>query len=415
MLPLVKTSPKKLENYKELISEELFQEIEELAKDLKGLKIFQVNATPRGGGVAEILKSLVPLMKGVGLKAEWYTIPGKKDFFEITKEIHNALQGKEYLFPFSHRVKYLQHLQNTAKLMKEMKPDIWVIHDPQPAGLILYLPHLDRAICRIHIDLTSPNARAWKFFAGIFSMYDKIILSSKAFIKKEIKEKVEVFPPAIDPLVSKNQPLKLEFSKKILKIFGINPNWPLISQVSRFDPWKGILELIDAYQIAKKKIPNLQLSLVGFSLAQDDPEARKIYQIVKKRAEKDPNIFLFFNPQILGNLKVNVFVNAIQVASNVIIQNSTREGFGLSLAEAMWKQKAVIGGQAAGIKLQIQNKKNGFLASNPKELSKRIIQLIENQKLAEKLAKSARETVKEKFLLPRLLRDYLKVFKELIK
>ena len=329
MLPLVKTNHQKLENYKELISEELFQEIKDLAKDLKGLRVFQVNATPRGGGVAELLKSLVPLMKGVGLKAEWYTIPPREDFFKITKEIHNALQGKEYVIPFWHRVRYLEHIERSAELMRGMKADIWVVHDPQPAGLILYLPHFHPAICRVHIDLTSPNQEAWKFFAGIFGMYDKIVLSSKAFIKKEIKEKAVVFPPAIDPLAPKNQPLKLDFSKEILKGYGIDPLRPLISQVSRFDPWKGFLELIDAYQIARKKIPDLQLALVGFFLAKDDPEAMKVYRLVKKRAEKDPNIFLFFNPEMLGSLKVHVFVNAIQVASNVIVQNSPREGFGL--------------------------------------------------------------------------------------
>lgn len=415
MLPLVKTNFQKLEDYKGLISEELFQEINDLAKDLKGLRVFQVNATPRGGGVAEILKSLVPLMKGIGIKAEWYTIPPREDFFMITKEIHNALQGKEYVIPFWHRVRYLKHMEISAELMRDMKPDIWVIHDPQPAGVILYLPHFHPAICRLHIDLTSPNPEAWKFFAGIFGMYDKIVLSSKKFIKKEIQEKSVAFPPAIDPLAPKNQPLNLDFSKKILKRCGINSSRPLISQVSRFDPWKGCLELIEAYQIAKKKIPDLRLALVGFFLARDDPEAMKIFKLIREKTKKDPNIFLFSNPEMLGSLKVDTFVNAIQIASDVIVQNSIKEGFGLSLTEAMWKEKAVIGGKAEGIKLQIENGKNGFLVSNPQELAKRIIQLIKNRQLAEKLGRAAKEKVKEKFLMPRLLRDYLKVFKEMIK
>jgi len=414
MLPLVKTNHQKLEDYKELISEELFQEIKDLAKDLKGLRVFHVNATPRGGGVAELLKSLIPLMKGTGIKAEWYTIPPREDFFKITKEIHNALQGKEYAIPFWHRVRYLEHIETSANLMREMKPDIWVVHDPQPAGVILYLPYFHPAICRIHIDLTFPNPEAWKFFAGIFGMYDKIILSSKRFVKKEIKGKAVVFPPAIDPLAPKNQPLSLNFSKETLKGYGIDPLRPLVSQVSRFDPWKGFLELIEAYQVAKKKIPDLQLALVGFFLAKDDPEAMKIYNLVKKRAEKDPDIFLFFDPEMLGSLKVHVFVNAIQVASKVIVQNSSREGFGLSLSEAMWKRKAVVGGPAEGMKLQIQTNKNGFLAANPQELAKRISQLIKNPQLAEKLGEAAKETVREKFLMPRLLRDYLKLFKELV-
>jgi trehalose synthase len=414
MLPLVRTNHQKLEDYRELISGDLFEEITRLAKDLKNLRVFQVNATPRGGGVAELLRSLVPLMKGIGIKTEWYTIPPREDFFKITKEIHNALQGKEYVIPFWQRVRYLEHIERSASLMRDMKPDVWVIHDPQPAGVILYLPHFHPAICRIHIDLTLPNPEAWKFFSGIFGMYDKIILSSKRFIKEEIKEKAVVFPPAIDPLAHKNQPLNLDFSKEILKSYGINPSRPLVSQVSRFDPWKGFLELIEAYQIVKKKIPDLQLALVGFFLAKDDPEAMKVYNLVKEKAEKDPDIFLFFDPEMLGSLEVHVFVNAIQVASEVIVQNSTREGFGLSLTEAMWKRKAVVGGPAEGMKLQIQNNKNGFLSSSSQELAKRIIQLIKNPQLAEKLGKAAKANVKGKFLMPRLLRDYLKIFKELV-
>ena len=414
MLPLVKTNHQKLEDYKELISEELFQEIKDLAKELRGARVFQVNATPRGGGVAELLKSLVPLMKGVGIKAEWYTIPPSEDFFAITKKIHNALQGKEYTLPFWHRVRYLQHIERSASLMRDMKADIWVIHDPQPAGVILYLPRFHPSICRLHIDLTSPNQETWNFFAGFLRMYDRVILSSKDFVKKEIKDKAVVFPPAIDPLVPKNQPLNLTISKEILKSYGLDPSRPLISQVSRFDPWKGFPGVIEAYQLAKNKIPGLQLALVGFFLARDDPEAMKIYTSVKKKSEKDPDIFLFSDPDMLGSLKVDDFVNAIQVASDVILQNSIREGFGLSIAEAMWKEKAVIGGRAEGIKLQIKNGKNGFLASNSKELAKRIAQLIKNPQLREKLGRVAKETVKEKFLMPRLVRDYLKLFKELV-
>ena len=414
MLPQVKTPTQKLEKYKSFISDELFEEIKNLTQQLKGLKVNIVNSTSRGGGVAEILKSLVPLMKGEGIKAEWYTIPPREDFFKITKEIHDALQGKEYIFPFWHRVRYLQHIERSASLMRDMKSDIWVIHDPQPAGVILYLPQFHPSICRLHIDITSPNEETWNFFVGIFRMYDKIVLSSKEFIKKEIKEKVVVFPPAIDPLMPKNQSLDLTAAKGILKNYGIDTSRPLISQVSRFDPWKGFPEVIEAYLLAKKKIPGLQLAMVGFFLALDDPEAAKIYKLVKSKSEKNPDIFLFSDPQMLGSLKVDDFVNAIQVGSDVILQNSIREGFGLSVTEAMWKRKAVIGRRTGGIKLQIQNSENGFLVSNSKELVKRIIQLIKNPGLAKKLGETARETVKEKFLIPRLLRDYLKLFKELV-
>jgi trehalose synthase len=414
MLPLVKTQRTKLDKYGDLISPKLLKEIESLSGDLKRLKVFHINTTPRGGGVAEVLKSLVPLMKGVGLKAEWYTIPPRNNFFEITKKMHNAPQGKKYHFPYSARKKYILHLSRTAELMRDMKPDIWVIHDPQPAGVIMFLPNFHPSISRLHIDLTSPNREVWKFVASFLEGYDKVILSSDEFIKEETKEKSVVFQPAIDILNPKNQPLPLNNANEILRNFGINPDKPLIAQVSRFDPWKDPFGVVEAYQLAKKKIPDLQLALVGLFLARDDPEAERVYKKVKKKAEKDPNIFLFAQREVLGSLKVHVFVNALQVASDVILQKSIREGFGMSVAEAMWKGKPVIGGNVGGIKLQIRDGKNGFLVSSPKEAAKRIIQLIENPQLAKKLGKAAKETVREKFLMPRLLRDYLRLFKELV-
>jgi len=414
MLPLVKTPTQKLEKYKGLISKQLFSEITEISKGLKGLRVFHVNATPRGGGVAEILKSLVPLMKGVGLKADWYTIPPRNNFFEITKRMHNALQGRKYKFPFSARKKYMLHVARTAELMRGMKPDIWVIHDPQPAGVAMFLPDFHPAISRLHIDLTSPNEGVWKFVASFLELYDKVVLSSKDFVKEQVKEKAVVFQPAIDPLNPKNQPLSLNNANEILRNFGINPDKPLVTQVSRFDPWKDPLGVIEAYQLAKKKVPDLQLALVGLFLARDDPEAERVYAKVKKKAEKDQNIFLFAEVEKLGSLKVHVFVNAIQTASDVILQKSTREGFGMTVAEAMWKEKPVIGGNVGGIKFQIESGKNGFLTSTPKETASRIVHLIGNPELSKKMGQRAKETIREKFLMPRLLQDYLKLFKQLV-
>jgi len=414
MLPKVKTFPQKLEQYQNFITKKEYREIKNLAKELKGLRVFHINATPRGGGVAEILKSLIPLMKGVGLRAQWYTIPGREDFFQITKEMHNALQGKKYELPFAHRKKYLDHIEKSAELMQDMEADIWVVHDPQPAGVIQYLPHFYPSVCRLHIDLTSPNLEVWKFVTSFLEMYDRVIVSSKRFIKPEIKEKAVVFPPAIDPLMFKNQPLSLKSSKQILASFGINPQRPLICQVSRFDPWKEPLDVIRSYQIAKKKIPGLQLAIVGFFLARDDPEAMKVFGVVKKEAKKDPDIHLFADINLLGGLKVDTFVNAVQVASDVILQKSIREGFGLSVAEAMWKGKPVIGGTAEGIRLQIKNGETGFIARSARETAERIIEIIKNPKLGKKLGKKAHQLVRKNFLTPRLLRDYLKLFKELV-
>ena len=278
----------------------------------------------------------------------------------------------------------------------------------------MYLPKFHPSICRLHIDLTLPNREAWDFISGFVGAYDKVIVSSKDFIQKEIKDETIVFAPAIDPIAAKNKMFKLKEAKDILKNYGINMNDPLISQVSRFDPWKGFPELIEAYKMAKKKIPDLQMALVGFHMASDDPESVKVFKAVKEMANSDPNIFLFSDPEKLGSLKVNDFVNAVQTASDVVLQNSKREGFGLTVTEAMWKQKAVIGGNVGGIKLQIKNGKNGFLVSGSKDCAKRIIQLIKNPKLARKIGQAAKESVRKNFLMPRLLRDYLKVFEQFL-
>ncbi len=415
MLPCVKTTTASLKEYKGVISDKLLEEVKALAKGLKGLKVVMVNATPQGGGVAEILKSLTPLMKGLGLDANWYVLPPDPKFFDLTKNIHNALQGKEYSFSFQSRGLYHRHQEKVAKLMLNMKPDVWIIHDPQPMGVIHYLPNFHPSISHIHIDTTSPNQEVWEFMKSFLLMYDKIIFSTKDFVSKSLpEEKVVVFPPAIDPLTDKNKSLKPAAAKEILKKLGINPVKPLMSQVSRFDPWKDPSGVIKAYRLAKKKIPNLQLALVGLLLAVDDPEAQRILKEVQEEAEGDPDIFLFSDPKQLGKLKVDIFVNAFQAGSDVILQKSTREGFGLTVAEAMWKEKPVIGGKVGGIKLQIQNGKNGFLVSSPEEAASRVIQLVKNPQLSEKLGRAAKESVREKFLMPRLLRDYLKLFRELV-
>lgn len=414
MLPLVETPTKKLAGYKKFISRELFAEIEELSRNLKGARIFMVNSTPRGGGVAEILKSLVPLMKGVGLRAEWYTIPCHGGIFDITKKIHNALQGEKYTITSSIEKEYLECLKSSALLMKDMESDIWIIHDPQPVGLISLLPRLHPSICRLHIDLTAPEKGVWNFVRGFLEKYDKVILSSKDYIKEEIRRKAVVLAPGIDPLAPKNQVMPKERAREILASFGVSVRKPLVSQISRFDIFKDPLGVIKAYKIAKKEVPSLQLSLEGLFLANDDPEAMEVYKMVKKESRGDPDIFLFADANQLGGLKVDTFIGAVQTGSDIILQKSLKEGFALTVAEAMWKGKPVIGGKVGGIKLQIIDGQNGFLVETVEETGKRIVELLRNPALAKKLGREARKTVREKFLMPRVLRDYLKIFKGLI-
>jgi len=268
----------------------------------------------------------------------------------------------------------------------------------------------------LHIDTSHPNKEAYDFIQPFMIMYDKIVFSSKDFIGPNIpKDKIEVFSPTIDPLEVKNMPMDIKEAQAILKTLGVNPSKPLVTQVARFDPWKDPLGVVEAYFIAKKKIPDLQLAMLGLFLAKDDPEGIKIYNTVKKRVKGHPDVFLFGDPARLGNLDVGTFVNAFQVASSVLILKSIREGFGLSCAEAMWKEKPVIAGNVGGLKLQIKDGVNGFLVNSPKEAAQRIIQLIKNPKLSQKMGKEAKKTVREKTLTPRLLRDHLRLYKSLIK
>lgn len=415
MLPHVRTPIKNLEEYKRLIPElsPQMEETEKLADSLNSLKVVMVNATPRGGGVAEILRSLVPLMKGLGIEVEWYTIPPKDDFFKITKEIHNGLQGKPYNFPDHHKKEYTEHTKRIADLMKDMEADVWVMHDPQPLGVIDFLPDFHPSVSRMHIDLSFPNKEVWDFLLPSLKKYDRIMVSSEEFAKPEIKENSLIVQPAIDPLSEKNRSLDLKESSNILRAYGISPEKPLVSQVARFDPWKDPLGVLEAYNIAKKEIPDLQLVLMGLFLASDDPEAFGVYEKVKKAKGDDPNVHLFADPAKLGSIKTDTLVKAVQACSEVVIQKSLREGFGLSVTEAMWKRKAVIAGNVGGVKTQIKDGENGFLVSTPEETAERIIQLIKNKQTAEKIGEKARQTVKESFLMPRLLHDYLKIFKDL--
>lgn len=413
MLPQVKTKTQKLERYKDIIPDSLFEQIRSLAPKFKGLRVVHLNSTPRGGGVAEVLKSLVPLMKGVGVEAEWHTIPSREDFFEITKKIHNALQGKKYGFLKSDQKKYLEYIKEIAEMAQEIKADVWVLHDPQPAGIIKFLPEIKPAISHIHIDTSFPDKKTWAFIKDILKKYDKIIFSAKEFLQPTLdKEKIEIFPPAIDPLTEKNKELSFRRAKLILESFGLDPQKPLVCQVSRFDPWKDPIGVIKAYKIAKKKVPNLQLAYAGLFLSHDDPEAMRIFQKAEQESKDDPDIFLFSNPDRLGSLRVDTFVNACQTGSDIVLQKSIKEGFGLTVSEAMWKGRPVIGANVGGIKLQIENNKNGFLVSSVEEAGARIVELLKNKELSSKLGRAAKETVRQKFLMPRLLYDYLNLFKE---
>lgn len=417
MIEEVNFSPIHLQDYKKFVTDEFFIEIKNLAKALMGKKVVHVNSTSRtgGGGVAEVLRSLFPLMKGVGLDAKWLVIKPAKKFFDVTQKIHDTLQGSRENLTKEEKDIYIKESKKLAEAFDKQKADIWIFHDPQPLAIPFFANNFKAAISRIHIDLSNPNPKTWDFLFPFFTPYKKIIFSLKEFVHPRLpRKKIAVFPPAIDPLLSKNKPLPLRTAKTIISHLNIHPNRPFIAQISRFDRWKDPIGVIQAFYMAKNEIPDLQLVLMGLVLASDNPKAGAVFKEVKRYVKGDPaNIHLFYSPKQIKH-ENDVLVNTFQVAADVVIQKSIKEGFGLTVAEAMWKGKPVIGGNARGIRLQISDGYNGFLVNNPKECAERIVQLIKDPSLAHQMGERAHQTVKEKFLMPRLLRDYLKLFQEIM-
>ncbi|HDH31604.1 MAG TPA: glycosyltransferase [Candidatus Wolfebacteria bacterium] len=416
MIEKIILSKKNIKDYKSVAGAGVINQLKKNAKSLKGKRIIHINSTPRGGGVAEILNNLVPLERSLGINASWFSFKAPKRFFKITKKIHNALQGEKINLSVSEKKFYLNINKKLAKELNKIPADLFIIHDPQPLAIILSFNNKPM-VARIHLDLSAPNKKVFSLILPILRQYRKIIISLKEFIPKGInKSKVSIIPPAIDPLDAKHVDISKKKARKILSKFGVNFDKPLISQVSRFDPWKDPLGVIDAYYLAKKKIPDLQLILLGLFLEQDDPQAKVIFEKVKKKAKGNSDIFLFSNPKILKDKKIsnNTFVNAVQRGSDLILQKSIKEGFGLTATEAMWKSKTVIGGTAYGLKLQIQNNKTGFIVKNSQEAAQKIVKLLNDKSLRRKIGQQAHLSVKKKYLITRLLNDHLKLYKTLI-
>ena len=411
MLQRVATQPRDLGPYHAFVDAEVLGDLERLAARLRGLKVGHVNATSRGGGVAEILVSLVPLMNGLGVKTEWYCIDANRDFFEVTKNIHNSLQGGSWQFDSrTHEIFLLQNRRIAAEI-QELDVDLWVVHDSQPCPIKVGIHPFRQAIWHCHIDTSTPNRAVWNYLYRYLQGYDRLMFCLPEYVNGSAPpDKVRFLRPAIDPMTVKNQHLPKAQSKEILASLSIDPKRPLVSQVSRFDPWKDPLGVIDTYRLAKREVPDLQLALVGVIEAQDDPEAETVLEQVKQYKGADADIHIFSDPEQVGHLEVNAF----QTASDVVLQKSVREGFGLTVAEAMWKGTAVIGGNCGGIRVQIEDGKNGFLVNTPEECARRVIELVRDELLRKRLGAEGRETVRRHYLIPRLLRDYLALIEEVV-
>lgn len=386
-----------------------------LAKNIRGISVIHLSARGEGGGVAEMLKTIVPLENALGLKSNWYTVKAPNAFFAIAKKIHNSLQSAPGTLTSKEKKVYLGTSWMVARALRNIpRVDIYVIHDPQLAVVVAGF-HERPMILRIHIDLSNPNKDTLSFFTPFFNQYDAIVFSMKEFVVPGISTKKIVAHPAIDPLTPKNKPMNIYLARQVLQDVGIHPGKPLISQISRFDPWKDPIGVIETYYRVKNHIPHLQLALVGITEAIDDPEARDVFERVEKYAKEDPSIFLFARASDLKGIPNDMFVSAIQTASDVVLQKSLKEGFGLTVSEAMWKGKAVVAGNVGGIKKQIRNGKDGFLVNNVQEAAARTLQILRDQKLKERLGKSAKTRVKNNFLITRHVYDHLKLYTSLLR
>ena len=404
------------ESYHPFISDQLASELRSLANDLGHLRFVHINSTATGGGVAEILQSMVPLMNSLGIATERVVITPPPKFFRITKRIHNLLQGANGRLSTRDLETYFRCIQDVAEEINQhqLKADVWFLHDPQLLPLARLLPReiVQTWLWICHIDLSTPNQKVLGSLLPLTGDYDRLVVSLADYVPNGLGESppVSVVPPAIDPLAPKNIPISEDETLKVVAAAGIDPSRPLISQVSRFDSWKDPCGVIDAFRLARQGVTGLQLALLGLSQATDDPEALDVLAGVKEHAHEDPDIHLYFDPTEIS-CSVDSFVNAFQTASQVVIQKSIREGFGLTVTEAMWKGKAVIGGNVGGIRIQIEDGVSGYLVNSPEECARRIVELMHDSGVRSRMGEAARERVRDRFLLPRMTLDYLQLVK----
>jgi len=395
-----------LKDYAEIVGEKKINEIRTRAEKLAGKSVVHVNSTSFGGGVSEILRRLVPLMMDVGINAEWKVITGDKEFFNVTKTFHNALQGKKVELTENMKKVYLRRNELNANLLS-LDYDYVVIHDPQPLAIINYTDgRKGRWIWRCHIDLSQPNEEFWSFLEPFLANYDAFIFSLKKYVKSSLeKRNVAIIPPSIDPLSDKNKPLPEDRILSTLERYDVDADRPILTQVARFDPWKDPLGVIDVYRKVKKKMPKVQLLLIT-SMAPDDPEGWTYYEKTARHAGEDYDVHLLTDLMGVGDLEVNAF----QRASDVALLKSIREGFGMTVTEALWKKVPVVGGNVGGIPLQVINSETGFLVNTVEEATEKTLYLLKHPEEAEEMGRKGKEHVKENFLITRHLKDYLKLF-----
>jgi len=404
-------SLRRIEDYIPIVGKGEVNSILELAERVKGAKVIHINATAYGGGVAEMLKSLVPLARSVGLNAIWQVLKGEPEFFNVTKRIHNALQGDRSanLTKDMEETYFRVNKLNAESL--DLYGDVVVIHDPQPLPLINYRGDgAGKWVWRCHIDLSDPNPAVWSFTKQFIEKYDALVFSLERYIPRDLKSvKVFIEYPTIDPLSEKNIPLRQTDILKVLERYDVDPDRPIIGQVARFDPWKNPLGVIDVYRKVKEKIPDVQLLLIG-SFAHDDPEGSAWYRKTVAYAGNDRDIHVLTNLDGVMDFEVNAFQRSFVVA----LQLSIREGFGLSVTEALWKGVPVVATRVGGIPLQVIDGVTGFLVNSLEEAAEKTILLIKRPWLARELGQYGMQHVKLNFLVTKGLKDYLRMHIELV-
>jgi len=411
MLQLVNTGHKALADYATIATRGLMDEIRRLAEPLAGKRVLGLSATAFGGGVAEIQYTLVPLMQDAGLEVEWRIIHGADEFFDVTKTIHNALQGNPRGLTGEQRACFARYQRLNAEEIDADAYDFVVVHDPQPIGLIDHLGGGSaKWIWRGHIDFSTPNADVFDFLLPSLRRYDAAIFHMADYVPRtDGLPPCVIWPPAIDPLAPKNMALAPEDASYIVDQFGIDISRPLLTQVSRFDPWKDPLGVIDAYRVVKEQHPDVQLALVG-SMAHDDPEGWEFYEQTVAHADGDPDIFILSNLNNVGSVEVNAF----QVHSAALIQKSIKEGFGLTVAEALWKARPTVAGSVGGIVTQIRDGETGWLVDSAEACAAACLEIMADPAAARIRALAGKEHVRRNFLTPRLLRDWLALFNRLL-
>jgi trehalose synthase len=414
VLQRVNPGHKPLADYRSIIRRELYDEIVGLSLRLQGKRVLHVSATSFGGGVAEILYTLVPLMRDVGLETEWDIMYGAEAFFNVTKSFHNALQGAEYELSVEDRAIYEEYNRQSAEAIQKAGEewDILFVHDPQPALIKHFSGGLSpetRWIWRCHPDLSTPNRQVLDYLVPYIADYDAQIYTMQEYTPPDVNlPGLTLIPPAIDPLSPKNMALSGEDATYIVGQFGVDVERPFLLQVSRFDPWKDPLGVIDAYRSVKAEVPEVQLVLIG-SMAHDDPEGWDYWHKTVNYADGDPDIFLFSNLTNVGSIEVNAF----QSRADVVIQKSIREGFGLVVTEALWKARPLVAGRVGGIPMQVDGG-GGILIDTIPEAAAACVKILRDPDFARQMGRQGKEHVREHYLTPRLLRDDLLLFAKLL-